>query len=56
MIARDFLIILIITVAFEYSFSTSGRFLTPHRSTLHLYTLEPLMCVQDWLWTDIKGN
>jgi len=47
MIARDFLVIPILTVAYEFSFSTSGRFLTPHRSRLHLDTLKALMCVQD---------
>ena len=56
MIARDFLAIPISTVASESSFSTSGRILTPHRSILRSDTLEALMCVQDWLWTDVKGN
>jgi hypothetical protein len=56
MIARDFLAIPISTVASESSFSTSGRILTPHRSRLRSDTLEALMCVQDWLWTDVKGN
>jgi len=56
MIVRDFLAIHISIVASESSFSTSGRFLTPHRSRLHLDTLEALMCVLDWLWTDIEGN
>jgi len=56
MIARDFLAIPISTVASESSFSTGGRFLTPHRSRLQPDTLEALMCVQDWLWTDIEGN
>jgi len=56
MIARDFLVIPISIVAYESSFSTNGRFLSPHRSRLHLDTLEALMCIQDWLWTDIEGN
>lgn len=56
MIARDFLAIPISTVASESSFSTGGRILTPHRSRLRPDTLEALMCVQDWLWTDVKGN
>ena len=56
MIARDFLAILISTVASECSFSTCGRFLTPHRSILQPDTLEALICVQDRLWTNIEGN
>lgn len=55
-IARDFLAIPISTVASESSFSTSGRILTPHRSKLRSDTLEALMCVQDWLWSDVKGS
>jgi len=55
-IARDFLAIPISIVASESSFSTSGRILTPHRSKLRSDTLEALMCVQDWLWSDVKGN
>ena len=55
-IARDFLAIPISTVASKSSFSTSGRILTPHCSKLRLDTLEELMCVQDWLWSDMKGN
>ncbi|KAG2396808.1 uncharacterized protein HKW66_Vig0230830 [Vigna angularis] len=56
MIARDFLAIPILTVASESSFSIGGRFLTSHRSRLHPNTLESLMCVQDWLWSDIQGS
>ncbi|BAT75705.1 hypothetical protein VIGAN_01361400 [Vigna angularis var. angularis] len=56
MIARNFLAIPISTVASESPFSTGGRFLTPHRSRLHPDTLEALMCVQDWLWSDIQGS
>ena len=55
-IARDILVILVSTVASESAFSTSGRFVSPHRSRLHPKTLEALMCAQDWLWTQIKGN
>ncbi|RYR77862.1 hypothetical protein Ahy_A01g002531 [Arachis hypogaea] len=46
-IARDFLAILISTVASESSFSMGGRFVTPHRSRLRPDTLEALMCNQD---------
>ena len=55
-VARDVLAIQVSTVVSESSFSTAGRFLTPHRSRLHPDTLEALMCVQDWLWTDREGN
>ncbi|XP_072072007.1 zinc finger BED domain-containing protein RICESLEEPER 2-like [Arachis hypogaea] len=52
-IARDFLAIPISTIASESSFITGGRFVTPHRSRLHLDTLEALMCNQDWLWNEL---
>ncbi|KAL8478241.1 hypothetical protein ACS0TY_030221 [Phlomoides rotata] len=55
MVARDVLAIPISTVAFESAFSTSGRFVSPHRSRLHHDTLEALMCSQDWLWAASKG-
>ncbi|KAF1895137.1 hypothetical protein Lal_00022635, partial [Lupinus albus] len=35
---------------------TSGRFLTPHCSILRPHTLEALMCLQGWLWTDVRGS
>ncbi|KAK7282358.1 hypothetical protein RIF29_11051 [Crotalaria pallida] len=56
MIAKDLLAIPISTVASESAFSTSGRFLTPHRSRLRPSTLEALMCLQDWLRNDVKGS
>ncbi|KAF1894824.1 hypothetical protein Lal_00028268, partial [Lupinus albus] len=56
MIAKDLLAIPICTVTSESAFSTSGRFLTPHRSRLCPHTLEAIMCHQDWLWTDVRGN
>ena len=49
-IARDILAIPISTVASESAFSTSGRFISPHRSRLHPKTLEAMMCTQDLLW------
>ncbi|XP_029150523.2 zinc finger BED domain-containing protein RICESLEEPER 2-like [Arachis hypogaea] len=52
-IARDFLAIPISTVASESSFSTDGRFVTPHHSRLRPDTLEALMCNQDWLWNEL---
>ena len=56
LIAKDILAIPVSTVASESAFSTSGRFVTPHRSRLHPKTLESLMCAQDWLWSQIKGD
>ncbi|XP_050217651.2 zinc finger BED domain-containing protein DAYSLEEPER-like [Mercurialis annua] len=56
MIARDILAIPVSTVASESAFSTSGRFVTPHRSRLHPNTLEALMCAQNWLWAEIKDS
>jgi hypothetical protein len=55
-IARDFLAIPISTVASESAFSTSGRVLSQQRSRLKEDTLEALMCTQDWIRKDIKGN
>ncbi|GJW01839.1 zinc finger BED domain-containing protein RICESLEEPER 2-like protein [Tanacetum coccineum] len=56
LIARDVLAIPLSTVASESAFSTSGRFVSPHRSRLHPKTLEALMCAQDWLWSQIKDR
>ena len=55
-IAKDILAIPVSTVASESAFSTSGRLLSPHRSKLHAKTVEALMCAQNWLWAEIKGN
>ncbi|KAL8484578.1 hypothetical protein ACS0TY_027037 [Phlomoides rotata] len=54
LIARDVLVIHISIVAYESTFSTGGRFISPRRSRLHHDTLEALMCSQDWLWTETK--
>ena len=54
-IARDILTIHVSTVTSESAFSTSGRFVSPHRNRLHPKTLEALMCAQNWLWAEIKG-
>ncbi|KAK3229766.1 hypothetical protein Dsin_001647 [Dipteronia sinensis] len=54
-IARDVLAIPVSTVASESAFSTSGRFVSPHRSRHHPKTLQALMCTQDWLWTKFNG-
>ena len=55
-IARDILAILVITVASEFAFSTSGRLLNPHRSRLHPKTIEVMMCAQNWLWSEINDK
>ncbi|KAL8541359.1 hypothetical protein ACS0TY_002565 [Phlomoides rotata] len=51
---KDVLVISISIVASESTFSTCGRFISPHRSRLHHDTLEALMCSQDWLWAEAK--
>ncbi|KAF1883760.1 hypothetical protein Lal_00012677 [Lupinus albus] len=56
MIAKDLLAIPFSTIASESAFTTSGRFLTPHHSRLHPHTLEAMMCLEDWLWTDFRGS
>nr|GEZ38585.1 zinc finger BED domain-containing protein RICESLEEPER 2-like [Tanacetum cinerariifolium] len=53
-ITRDILAIPISTVALESCFSTSGRWITPHRSCLKPNTLEALMCSQSWLVNEIQ--
>ncbi|XP_022891877.1 zinc finger BED domain-containing protein RICESLEEPER 2-like [Olea europaea var. sylvestris] len=55
-VARDLLAIPVSTVASESAFSTSGRFVSPHRNRLHPKTLEALMCARDWLWSNIHEN
>ena len=55
-IARDILAILMSTVALKSAFSTSGKLLSPHCSKLHAKTVEALMCAQNWLWAEFKGN
>jgi len=56
MLARDILAIPISTIASESSFSNGCRILTPHCSRLLPDTVEALMCLQDWLWTNMEGN
>ncbi|KAG6529384.1 hypothetical protein ZIOFF_011582 [Zingiber officinale] len=48
-LARDILVIPILTVASESAFSTSGRLVSSHRSRLHPKTIETLMSAQSWL-------
>ena len=46
-IARNILVIHVTTVTSKFAFSTSGRLLSPHRSRLHLKTIEAMMCAQN---------
>ena len=55
-IAKDILVILVITVASNFVFSTCGRLLSPHHSRLHPKTMEAMMCAQNWLWSEINGQ
>ncbi|XP_074557014.1 zinc finger BED domain-containing protein RICESLEEPER 2-like [Curcuma longa] len=55
-IAKDVLAIPVTTVASESTFSTSGRVLSAHRSSLHSQTVEALMCARDWLWSEIQDS
>ena len=49
-LAKDILAIPVSTVASESTFSTGGRFLSPHRSKFLPDTLQALMCAQNWIW------
>ncbi|WRX10019.1 HAT [Theobroma cacao] len=53
---RDFLTIPVSTVASESVFSIGGRVVSDHRSRLKPYTLEALMCTQNWLRNETKGS
>ena len=53
-VARDVLALQVSSVASESAFSTSGRLLEPHRSSLTHYMVEVLMCTKQWLKQDIK--
>ncbi|XP_060675824.1 zinc finger BED domain-containing protein RICESLEEPER 3-like [Ziziphus jujuba] len=55
-IARDILAIPVSTIASESTFSTGGRFVSPHRSRLHPKTVEAFMCAQDWLWAEVNAS
>ena len=48
-IARDILAIPVTTVAFEFAFSTGGRFVSPYHNRLYPSTLEDLMCSKSWI-------
>ncbi|CAN0830994.1 Putative AC transposase, partial [Linum grandiflorum] len=56
-VARDLLVVNVISVASELAFSSGGRLLDPHRSRLHFGTVEALMCARSWIKDDLmKGN
>ena len=55
-IARDILVIPVTTFVSESTFSTNGRLLSPHCSRLHPKPIEAMMCAQNWLWSEIKGQ
>lgn len=55
-IARDILAIPVSTVASESAFSMGGRVVSPHRSRLHVDTVEALMCMQNWIGGDYAGK
>ncbi|XP_059436761.1 zinc finger BED domain-containing protein RICESLEEPER 1-like [Corylus avellana] len=48
-VAYDVLAILIFTVASQSAFSNGGRILDSFRSSLSPFTVEALICTQDWL-------
>ncbi|XP_057791219.1 uncharacterized protein LOC131008352 [Salvia miltiorrhiza] len=55
-IAKDILAIPVSSVASESAFSTGGRVVSAHRSRLHSRTVEALMCLQNWMIDDVKGE
>jgi len=54
--AGDICAIPVSTVASEFAFSASGRFVSLHCNRLHLKTLEALMCARDWLWSSMESE
>ncbi|KAJ4801750.1 Zinc finger BED domain-containing protein DAYSLEEPER [Rhynchospora pubera] len=53
-LTKDILAVPISTVASESAFSTSGRILSPARSSLNDESIEALLCAQDWLRASIN--
>ncbi|CAN0905281.1 Putative AC transposase [Linum grandiflorum] len=53
-IARDILVVPATLVASESTFNSRGRLLDPHRSRLHEYIMEALMCTRTWLQSNSK--
>ena len=50
--ALDILVIPVSIVASELAFSTGGRILDPHRTSQKPYTVEALVCAQNWISHD----
>ncbi|KAJ1697309.1 hypothetical protein LUZ63_005821 [Rhynchospora breviuscula] len=55
-LTKDILVVPISTVASESAFSTSGRVLSPARSSLNDESIEALLCAHDWLRASINEN
>lgn len=55
-IGRDILAIPVSTVASKSAFSKGGRIVSPHRSRLHAKNVGAMMCLQNLLTEDIKGD
>ncbi|KAJ1700575.1 hypothetical protein LUZ63_000354 [Rhynchospora breviuscula] len=53
-LTKDILAVLVSTMASESAFSTSGRILSPARSSLNDESIEALLCGQDWLRASIN--
>jgi len=56
MMARDILAIPISTVASESAFSTGGRVISAHRSSMKSSTAQALICTQDWIRNKMIGK
>ncbi|CAA7057445.1 unnamed protein product [Microthlaspi erraticum] len=52
--AKDLLAMQVSSVASESAFSTSGRVVDPYRSCLTHYTIEVLMCTEQWIKAEIR--
>ena len=54
--AHDILAIPASTIASVSSFSTGGKVLDQYRCSLHPSTVEAVICEQDWLRSELRGN
>ena len=50
--ARDILIVLVLTIASEPAFSLGGRVISETRSSLNSKTAKTLICLKDWSLAD----
>lgn len=53
--ARDVLAVLYQPLHHNFLLARVGRLLGSHRSRLQISNLKALMCVQSWLWNDIRA-